>query len=203
MHSFVNRVGSPRLLGTVVIAAWAMYFTMISLSNIFDALKAMDVLGNGFDFASGNWSFMQDTVAIYGTPDWLTGILFAGAIVLEVAVAALCWYALGSRLSDSPVASAASRAAVTSALVVWTAFVFMEEIFIAYGVESTHWMLFVASAISFGLLYLVDRPRELAQAGERGGADEAERRVLDVRRHVLVRHGEEGLREREHAAPHN
>lgn len=203
MTSFMERVGSPRALGTVVIAVWAMYFTMISITNGFDALKALDVLGDGFDFASGNWALMQETVAIYGTPDWLTAILFAGAIALEVIVAVICWRALAARVADSPIAAAASRAALTGALVVWGSFIFMSEVFIAFGVEATHVRLFVMAAISYGLLYLVDRPRELAEAGERGGVDEAERRVLDVRRHVLVRHGEAGVRGREKAAPHN
>jgi hypothetical protein len=180
-----------------------MYFSMIAVTNLFDALKAMDVLGGGFDFASGNWAFMQDTVAVYGTPDWLTGILFAGAITLEFLVAALCWRALSARIADSAGAAVASRAAIAGALIVWTGFVFMEEVFLAYGVEGTHWQLFIAAGVSFALLYLVDRPRELAEAGDRGGVSEAERRVLDVRRHVLVQHGADGLREREHAAPPN
>jgi hypothetical protein len=203
MSSLLDRVGSPRFVGTVIIAAWTMYFTMISLTNIIDALKAMNVLGDGVTFSSGNWAFMQDTVAVYGTPDWITGILFAGAITLEVIVAMLCWRALSRRVAGSTGAAVASRAALAGALVVWTGFVFMEETFLAYGVEGTHWQLFIAAAMSFAVLYLVDRPRELAEAGEVGGADEAERRVLDVRRHVLVHHGVDGIREREHAAPHN
>jgi hypothetical protein len=50
---------------------------VVFLSNLADAAKALELVGEFWAFASGNWKAIKDTTARYGTPDWVNG---AGAI---------------------------------------------------------------------------------------------------------------------------
>lgn len=188
MNEMLDRAGSPRFLGTVVICAWALYFTMVALTNVTDAIR--EVSDSTYTFASGNYVLMLETMSVHGSPEWLTVVLFGCAIAAQIMVALLCWRAFGLRMGDAPNAAAATRGALALSALLWASFVVMTEVFLAYGIQGTHWTLFVASVISYAACYMVDRPREIATAGENGGVDEAERRVLDVRRHVLIHRGD-------------
>jgi hypothetical protein len=79
--------------------------------------------------------------ARYGTPGWLSGLLFVGAVCWEGAAALLfCLAGLrpwgeGGRLR---------HAANAAGLGLWAAFLLADEVFVAYAVEGTHLRLFTA-----------------------------------------------------------
>jgi hypothetical protein len=50
---------------------WALYFSIVFIINWLDALKAAGILGDGWKFASGNWTFLRTTTGIYDTPGWM------------------------------------------------------------------------------------------------------------------------------------
>jgi hypothetical protein len=110
------------------------------LTNTLDGLKQLDVLGSGWDFASGNYPFMRRTTDIYSTPTAIDIVLFCGVIAWEAVAAVLWWRAVGDR--------AHVLAAATVTLALWVAFIVAEEVFIAYDVEATHWRLFIALVAS-------------------------------------------------------
>src|SRR5215207_3909576 len=88
----------PTSLGTTtlkrgLLAFWAIWLSIVVLTNLLDALKALGALPAGWSFASGNWELMLKTTAIHGTPTWLTALLYLGVIAWEASAAALFWQA--------------------------------------------------------------------------------------------------------------
>lgn len=144
---------------------WAGYFAIVCVTNVLDALKALRVLPADWAFASYNWDFMLTTTAIYGTPHWLAAILYAGVIAWELLAALAFARALAAR----PAAGGIDPRAVTTAFVIglalMAAFVLVDEIFIAYEVESTHLRLFIAQAVSLLTIFLLPDHAETVMPG--------------------------------------
>lgn len=134
---------------------WTAWFAIVCLTNVLDALKALRVLPAAWGFASYNWAFMLTTTAIYGTPRWFVAILYAGVITWELLAA----IAFGRALTSRPATGGIEPPAVTTAFVVGLAlmatFVLVDEIYIAYEVESTHLRLFIALLASLLALLLL------------------------------------------------
>ncbi len=70
-------------LKRVLLLFWAVWLSVVFLSNLADALKGIGLLGESWAFASGNFKFMKETTARYGTPDLVNALLFAGVILCE------------------------------------------------------------------------------------------------------------------------
>jgi hypothetical protein len=122
---------------------WAVWLTVVFLSNLADAAKEAGLLGPTWAFASGNWKAVQETTARYGTPEVMSALLFAGVILWELIGAGLFWWAFAAfRGKDS--GRNVVYAAFTTALLLWGAFFVSDELFIAYAFEATHLRLFIA-----------------------------------------------------------
>jgi hypothetical protein len=121
---------------------WAVWLTIVALSNIADALKGTGILPAHFPFASGNFGFMKSVMAAFHPPALLAVLLFAGVIVWEVTAAVLHWRAALQR----------TRSSIENAFLVsaglWAAFCIADEVFISYGVEATHLRLLIAAMVS-------------------------------------------------------
>jgi hypothetical protein len=137
-----------RLLKQGIVAFWACYFSIVFLTNLLDALKALEILGDGWEFASGNYPFLQSTTEIYGTPEAINALLFAGVIVWEGLAAGLMWRALG-RFGDREGRLPALAVAFAAGLALFAGFVLADEIFIAYEVEGTHFRIWIALLVSY------------------------------------------------------
>src|SRR5207248_6842904 len=72
---------------------WAAWLSVVFATNVLDGCKAVGLLGEGWAFASGNYRFLAETTARYGTPAWLNGLLFLGVVCWEGAAALLFWLA--------------------------------------------------------------------------------------------------------------
>jgi hypothetical protein len=137
---------------------WAVWASLVTLTNLLDALKALGVLPAGWAFASGNWPFLLETTAIYDTPLWLIAILFAGVIGWEFLTALAFWRAFGAAMATGGFAPRPALSAFGIGLGLMAAFVVADEVFIAYEVESTHLGLFMALLLSLlAVLLLPDR----------------------------------------------
>jgi hypothetical protein len=71
------------LLKGLLLAFWASWHTLVFATNLGDGAKALGLLGQGWAFASGNYRFLVETTARYGTPSWLNGLLFGGVLCWE------------------------------------------------------------------------------------------------------------------------
>ena len=121
---------------------WGVWLGVVFATNVCDGLKALGLLGEGWAFASGNYRLLEQTTARYGTPGWLSGLLFVGVVCWEGAAALLfgmagLWWGRGEghRLR---------HAAFAAGLGLWAAFLLADEVFVAYALGGTHLRLFTA-----------------------------------------------------------
>lgn len=144
---------SGLLLKRIVLLFWTMYFSMVALTNFVDL---MDVYGV-FDWTflnSQNFAYLQETVKVYDVPAGVTKLLLIGSFGIELIAAVLFWRALAG---SGRGASSRSRAmvAICTGTLVWTAFIFMTEFFVAYGTEPPFrelMMMMLASALVIALI---------------------------------------------------
>jgi hypothetical protein len=135
------------LLKRLLLLFWAGWLSVVFLSNLADAGKGLGLLGESWAFASGNGKLIQETTGRYGIPPAVNAILFAGVILWEVVAAVLFWRA-GWSFRGRNAARNAVYQAFTTSLLLWTAFLLADEIFIAYPLEATHLRLFVAHLVT-------------------------------------------------------
>jgi hypothetical protein len=124
-----------RLIPSGILLFRALWFSVVALTNVLDALKALGALPPGWTLASGNWPLMVKVTAIHGTPTALAGLLFLGVIVWEALAAVLFWRAWAVR-------GAAVATAFIVGLALWGAFTLADEVFVAYPLEAVHLRLF-------------------------------------------------------------
>jgi hypothetical protein len=131
------------LLKRGLLLFWAAWLSVVFATNALDAAKALGLLDASWPFASGNFAFMTQTTARYGTPGWVNAVLFGGVIAWEGLAAALFWLAAwGFRGGDR--GRMTVYLASAAGLSLWAAFILADEVFIAYVVAATHWRLFIA-----------------------------------------------------------
>lgn len=135
------------LLKQLLLLFWAIWLSVVFLSNLADAGKGLGLLGESWAFASGNWKLIQETTARYGIPAGVNAILFAGVIFWEGAAAVLFWRASWKFRGRSS-ARKAVYLAFTLSLLLWAAFLLADEVFIVYPLESAHLRLFIAHLLT-------------------------------------------------------
>lgn len=126
---------------------WALYFTIIWLSNSADALKALGLLSGNWPFASGNYTLIVRVMAIYQSPEWLAALFFAGVILWEGIGAIGLWRAFRATIQQSALAHQQAIQALAISLGLWAGFILADEVFLAYllgGLSGTHFNLFLA-----------------------------------------------------------
>ena len=134
---------------------WAAWLTIVVTANSFDALRALDVLSDGWRFASGNWAFLVETTRVYDTPRWVQAILYAGVIAWEGLGALLLWRAVAASMGAGFADRRPADAAFVVTLALWAAFAIVDEVFLAYDVEATHLRLFVAQLVTLLAIHLL------------------------------------------------
>jgi hypothetical protein len=135
------------LLQRLLLLFWAIWLSVVFLTNLADAGKGLGLLDESWAFASGNWKLIQETTARYRTPAAVKVILFAGVILWE-GVAALLFWRAGWGFRGRGAARKAVYLAFTTSLLLWRALLVADEVFIAYPLESTHLRLFVAHLVT-------------------------------------------------------
>ena len=145
-------------LRTVVLLFWASWLSVVTASNLTNALRVAHVLPPGFAFASSNFELVETTTAVYHVPRALVWVLFAGVIAWEALAAGLFWRALLAarrvrRAADAASAEVALAPAFVAAFAVamglFAAFMLADELLIAYPLQATHMRAFVALGVSW------------------------------------------------------
>jgi hypothetical protein len=134
-------------LKRILLLFWAVWLTIVFLTNLADAGKILGLLDESWAFASGNFKFIQETTARYGTPDFVNALLFAGVILWE-GIAALLFWRAGCTFRGRASERKPLYLAFTTSLLLWGAFLIVDEVFMAYAVAGTHLRLFVAHLVT-------------------------------------------------------
>ncbi|MVM37619.1 hypothetical protein GO730_08425 [Spirosoma sp. HMF3257] len=138
---------------------WALYFSIVLVSNSADALSALSLLPSEWHFVSGNYGLIQKVVSLYEPPAWLAGFMFAGVILWEAVGAILFWRAFLVTLRDNPKQTPLLHAAFGITIGLWAMFILADEVFLVYllgGISSTHFNLLLAELATFILIRLLD-----------------------------------------------
>lgn len=142
-----------RGLVTLLVGFWAVWFTVVFLTNCFDGLAHLGAVGDGWTFRSGNYAFLREVMAVHDTPESIVALVFAVGVGWELAVAVAMWWTVAGYVR----ATASRRRlylAFLPAIGFFAAFLVLTELFVAYDVAATHVRLFVATLLS---AYVVDR----------------------------------------------
>jgi hypothetical protein len=126
-----------------MIAAWAVWLSVVSLTNVFDGLKALGLLDPGWRLASGNYVQVQKAMEPYAFPEGLIALTFLAVIVWEAGGAGLLWWAAVRFRGATPGGVGPVYAAFAAFIGLWFAFMVMDELFQHYGLEATHRQLLV------------------------------------------------------------
>jgi len=155
----------PIALPRGLLLFWSAWWTVVLLTNGADGLRALGVLHPDTPVASGNFALVARALETYALPRPVAGVLFAGILALEVAIAGAFWRAaLAGGLRSAPALPLARGAFVAGTGLV-AAFVLADEVFLLYdsipGLEGTHWRLFLAHLVSLlALEHLASPARE-------------------------------------------
>ena len=153
---------TPGFLKRGLLLFWAAWFSVVTATNVCDALQELGLLGPGWRFASGNFAFLAETTARYHVAPWLNATLFLGVITWEATAAALFWLTW-RQTRHVPRKCAAKDApylypAFLAGLMLWAAFLLADELLIAYAVEAAHLRLFTAQLASMLAIVLLPEP---------------------------------------------
>lgn len=133
-----------------LILFWALWLTVVFLSNVVDALKALGVLPRIWKFMiSNNYDAIRRMTAKRRVPEWMNALMFGGVIVWQALVAYLFWRAL-----FVPTESAL-YAAFGASMALWAVFILVDEIFAAYEIERVHLNLLLAKLITLMFIVLI------------------------------------------------
>jgi hypothetical protein len=117
-----------RLLKRVLVLFWAMYFSLVALTNLVDLLGQFNALHWTF-LNSENFSYIRSVVKVYHLGTVPTKALLTGALIIEATAAVLFWRAALERHTR------AVLQALCFGAVVWIGLIFMTEFFVAYSAE--------------------------------------------------------------------
>lgn len=131
------------LLKRSLLFSWAVWLSVVFLSNLADGGKAVGLIGQSWPFASGNWTAIKETTARYGTPNLVNALLFAGVIAWEGLAALLFWWA-SCTFRGKQSGRRILYLAFTASLLLWAALLISDEVFVVYPLEGTHLRLFIA-----------------------------------------------------------
>jgi hypothetical protein len=130
-----------------ILLFWAAWFAVVTLTNLADGLVAAGALPAAWPFASGNFALVATVTNRYPRPDWIVPLLMLGVIAWEATAAVLFARACAAWHTDLSSRRARATAAYAVAIGLWATFLVIDEAFIAYEMENTHFRLFTAHVL--------------------------------------------------------
>jgi hypothetical protein len=149
---------------TGLVLFWAIWLTLVTLTNFADALRQLDVLPSDFKLASYNFDLVKKTVGAHGIPTSVAGVLFAGVILWEFLGSLLFWRAWRVMLHDGNGAAEEVAQAFAVSLALWAAFLIATEATVSYETAATHKTTLIAQLASLLVVRARASPTKSAQA---------------------------------------
>lgn len=139
---------SAAALKRVLILYWAVWLSVVVITNIFNGLIILDVLGSSWEITSGNYGFIAQTTKIYDIPRIVNEFLFLGVIIWETVGAILLWRAFTRFRGTTESSMRPVYLAFIVTISLFAAFTVVTEIFIAFNAETTFRRIFIAQLLS-------------------------------------------------------
>jgi len=136
---------------------WAIWLSIVTLTNAFDALRQLGILPQDFTFASYNFSLVKDTVGAHGVSTRVAAVLFAGVLAWEFLASVLLWRGWLAMWHGRQGTAVEVTQGFAVSLGLWAAFLIATEVTVNYATAPTHKMTLIAQLASL----LVIRLREV------------------------------------------
>lgn len=127
---------------------WALWLTLVTITNTFDALKQLGVLPASFTLASYNFDLVKSTVGAHGVPSTIAAVLFAGVIAWEALASMLLWQAWSVMRRGEPGTAPEVTRAFAVSLALWAAFLIATELMVNYTTAGTHKSTLIAQLVT-------------------------------------------------------
>ena len=135
---------------------WAIWLSLVTLTNVFDALKQLGIISEGFTFASYNFDMVKETVGAHGVPTAGAAVLFAGVIAWQFLASLLLWRGWLAMWRGRPGTTEEVTQAFVVSIALWGAFLIATELTVNYATAGTHKTTLIAQLASL----LIIRSRE-------------------------------------------
>jgi hypothetical protein len=149
-----------KTIGKILLLFWASWLTVVTVTNVLDALLATGIFPASFKFASGNWGWINQVMDPRDIPRSVQGMLFAGAIVWEALAAALFWRAAVLYRGRKLAAETQTLLGCGVNLMLWAAFQVLDEVVMAYQPEAVHRIIFLNQLVTLVVLEMIGRTHE-------------------------------------------
>jgi hypothetical protein len=127
---------------------WALWLSLIAVTNLFDALKQVGALPQWWRLASYNYDLVAQTLGGVGLPAAFAVLLFICAVIWQFASAGLFWRAWSAmRRTGNGDAPEVTQAFVVG-LALWAAFLLATEATVSYATAGTHKATLIAQLAS-------------------------------------------------------
>lgn len=138
----------------IVLIFWSCYFSIVTLTNILDGLRAMGILSKDWKLVSGNFEMILQTTSKIDVPVGLIAFMYCGVILIELITSVLFWKSVRNT-SDVNIYSAYS-----TGLILFAGFILADEISCDFTFESIHMRIFFGLLVSLATLIILRRTKE-------------------------------------------
>ena len=146
---------SPFALKLLLLFFWALWFTLVLLTNLFEGLKQLKILPEGWKFASKNFEQIVSATETYRSPAWLPRLLFLGVVLWQGVTTVFFWIAFVVALLAGRIDPGTLDLAFAAGISLWMAFMIADEVFRIYDGESSHQIIFIAQLATLLAIHLL------------------------------------------------
>ena len=144
-----------RLIKQGLLLFWALWFSIMFLSNLFNGLINLGFFPSYWLFYSGNFAMVANVISRYSSNIMFPAILFAAVLIVAIIVAILFWVALGTYRAQTQYNLHYVRYAFGASIALWAAFLVVDEFMIAYSFEAPYFRLLSVSLLSLFAFYVL------------------------------------------------
>ncbi|UVT16426.1 MAG: hypothetical protein H8K04_02355 [Nitrospira sp.] len=138
-----------------LLSFWGLWFVIVVLTNLCEAMKIFEVLPWAWKFASCNFQPVALAVGEYATPAWIAKALFSGILVWQLGIVILFGWATLSSLEHRTLRWDLVDLAFAAGLSLWAAFMLADEYCRQYEPQRAHVLFFMAQLVTLLTLHLL------------------------------------------------
>lgn len=137
-----------RFIQTALIAFWTLWFSIVWIMNVFDALKVFGVLPEGWKAVSGNYKIITKHTAAYNIPEWMNRGMYMGVLGWQTIIVVGFWAASILSLGEFGLPYGRINFAFGFGLLLFAAFLLADEILKIYDTAEQHMIIFMALLVT-------------------------------------------------------
>ncbi|MGC4096997.1 MAG: hypothetical protein QM706_12130 [Nitrospira sp.] len=151
----MNKTLDLFLLKLGLLSFWWLWFGIVLLTNLCEALKVFDRLPWTWKFASHNFPPVVLALTEYAAPSWLCRVFFGGILLWQFITVLLFGGATVLSVEQGSLHWEGVDAAFAAGLGFWAVFMLADEICKQYDQEHNHILFFMAQLVTLVALHLL------------------------------------------------